>query len=302
MTFKEIKILKNFDYPVSCLDMCLSESGKYLGSIGTYKPSVKIHDLTNISQKSNRHLEAEPMKIVSLSKNLEKLAILRVDRYVEFHVKYGLHERIRMPKLCYDLKYNKFNCQLLACGKSNELYRFDLTEGRFCDPYLTTLDCVTNLDVNLVHGLIGYCGNKKIEFIDQRNCEVVSTTLIDENLSQMSFSSNGISFCTGSELGDVKIYDLRSKNETFSYKHESEIRKIRMIGRSVVSADKNELVIFSDVKIFDRIKTDCPINTLEIDGGIIFLGTDDSDMRTYFSTEFGEIPDWCNVIKVDENI
>ncbi|KAK6089891.1 hypothetical protein P3W45_001094 [Vairimorpha bombi] len=302
MTFKETKILKNFNYPVACLDMCLSESGKYLGSIGTYKPSVKIHDLTNISQKSNRHLEAEPIKIVSLSKNIEKLALLRVDRYVELHVKYGMHERIRMPKLCYDMKYNKFNCQLLASGKSNELYRFDLIEGKFCDSYITTLDFVTSLDINLVHGLVGYCGDKKIEFIDQRNCEVVSTTNIDESLSQMSFSSNGINFCTGSDQGDVKIYDLRSKKEFYTYKHESEIRKVKMIEKSVVSADKNELVIFSDGKIFDKIRTDCPINTFETDGGVIFLGLDESAMRTYFSTEFGNIPDWCNVIKVDDNI
>lgn len=302
MIFKESKILKNFDYPVACLDMCLSESGNYLGSIGTYKPSVKIHDLTNISQKSNRHLEAEPMKLISLSKNLEKLAILRVDRYVEFHVKYGMHERIRMPKLCYDMKYNKFDCNLLTCGKSNEIFRFDLKEGKFSNSYTSSSNCLTSLDINSVHGLIGYCGNKIIEFIDQRSEQIISTTKTYDELSQISFSCNGINFCTGSEKGVVKMYDLRSKKDLHFYNHKSNIRKVKMVNKSIVSADLNEFVVFSDEKIIDRIKTDNPINTFEVDGGVIFLGLDDSAMRTYYSVEFGDIPDWCNVLKVDENI
>lgn len=52
MTFRETKILKNFDYPVACIDMNLSESGNFLVSIGTYKPSVKIHDLQNNHKKA----------------------------------------------------------------------------------------------------------------------------------------------------------------------------------------------------------------------------------------------------------
>lgn len=302
MKFKETKIIKNFDYPVACLDMSISESGNFLASIGTYKPSVKIHDLINIAQKSNRHLEAEPLKIISIDKNCEKLALLRVDRYVEFHVKYGMHEKIRMPKMCYDLKLNKFNGELLACGKSSEIFRFDLIGGKFNNSYNTSLEVVMSADINTKHGLIGYCGNNMIEFIDQRDPCIVSSMKYKDNFLQFAFSENGINFSTGSYDGTVKLFDLRSTNELSSYKHEKEVRKVKMVGKSIISIDQNELCVYSNGTIFDKIHFSVPINTFDVDGGVIFLGMDDKVMKTIYCTDFGEIPEWCHVIKVDENL
>ncbi|WUR04780.1 ribosome biogenesis protein ENP2 [Vairimorpha necatrix] len=298
MKFKESKIIKNFDYPVACQDMHLSESGNFLASVGTYKPSVKIHDLVNIAQKSDRHLESDALKILSLTKNCEKLALLRVDRYIEFHVKYGMHERIRVPKMCYDLKMNNFNANLLACGKSPDIYRFDLLEGRFVESYKTNLQKIMSCDINNVHGLIGYCGDKKIEFIDQRSEEIIST-VEDEDLVNLSFSENGLNFATGSAPGQVKIFDLRSKKELNIYAHKESIRKIKMVGKSVVSVDKEEVIIFSENEIIDRINVECPINTFDILGGVIFLGLDDLNMRTFYCSDFGFIPDWFRAIKVE---
>lgn len=302
MGFKETKIIKNFDYPTACLDMNLSESGNFLVSIGTYKPSVKIHDLTNIAQKSNRHLEAEPMKVLSLTKNCEKLALLRIDRYVEFHVKYGMHERIRMPKLCYDLKFNKFSGDIIACGNSNNIFRFNLIDGKFCTPYDTSLKCIMEIDINSVHSLVGYCGKNNVEFLDQRSSKIVSTTEHNENFLHMAFSNNGINFVVGTENGEILVFDLRSRNPLYKYNHKESVRKVKMIEKKIISIDKHTVMIYKDGEIVDKIPVNVPINTFEVNGGIIFLGLDDINMRTYYSTDFGDIPDWCNIIKVDENL
>lgn len=301
MTFRETKILKNFDYPVACIDMNLSESGNFLVSIGTYKPSVKIHDLQNISQKSNRHLESEPLKVISLDRNAEKLCILRIDRYVEFHVKYGMHERIRMPKTCYDLKLNKFNRDIIAAGKSPELYRFNLEKGEFVKSYTSSLNSIKSIDINSTHGLIGYCDDKIIEFIDQRTGKIVNTSFFDYEFSTFEFSNNGLNFGVGAENGQVFKFDLRSKIPINNYTHESRINKIKMVNKNLISSDKNAIKIFKEGKI-ETINIEKPINTFEIDGGVVFVGMDDVNMKTYVSCDFGEIPNWCNIIKVDDEI
>jgi len=118
----------------------------------------------------------------------------------------------------------------------------------------------------------------------------------------MAFSNNGLNFVVGTENGEILVFDLRSKNPLYKYNHKESVRKVKMIEKKIISIDKHTVMIYKDGEIVDKIPVNVPINTFEVNGGIIFLGLDDINMRTYYSTDFGDIPDWCNIIKVDENL
>ncbi|KAF9764143.1 Nucleolar protein 10 [Nosema granulosis] len=300
MIFSEIHQIKNFEYSVACTDMKLSESKKILTSIGTYRPSVKTHDLFNLSQKTERHLESDAVRVEPLDKDAEKLCVLRVDRFLEFHAKYGMHDRIRMPSLCFDVKLNKFKANVLCVGKSNEVYRFCLEKGRFESPYLTTIKAINSVSINNVHGLIGLCGEKKIQFIDQRTSSIVSSTQFEHDFTSMDFSENGIFFSTGTTEGDVMYFDLRSKTPLGRHSHQGEIKKIQVVGRNTISTDDSSIKIFREEVVLGEIKLRERINTFETCGGVIFVGCDSPNMKTFYSTEFGDIPSWCKIVKTEE--
>lgn len=301
MIFSEIHQIKNFEYSVCCTDMKLSESKKVLTSIGTYRPSVKTHDLFNLSQKTERHLESDAVRVEPLDKDAEKLCVLRVDRYLEFHAKYGMHERVRLPILCYDVKLNKFNANVLSCGKSNKIYGFSLEQGRFVNPYLTTMSSIASLSINKVHGLVGACGHNSIQFIDQRSSSVISCSKFDFEFTSLDFSENGLNFSVGSSQGDVFLFDLRSKERLASHRLSGEIKKVQMVGRNTISTDSTKVLISREGEVLGEIVTGDKINTFESCGGVIFIGCDSPEMKSFYSSEFGDIPEWCKIVKTEEN-
>lgn len=297
MKFTEIEQIKNFEYSVACTDMTLSESKKILVSIGTYRPAVKTHDLINLTQKTERHLEFEPLRVECLDREGEKLCILREDSVLEFHAKYGLHEKVKLPRKSYDLKFNKFNSEILSGGFKN-IYRFNLEHGKFMKPYLTTI-LPSSISLNTVHGLIGLCGQNKIQFIDQRISKVISSTEHPFEFTSMDFSENGINFSVSSEEGNVLFFDLRSKINLNQIKHEGPIKKVKVRRKTTISCDRTSLQISNNDQN-TILNMNVPINTFEICDGVLFVGCDSPKLKTFYSSGFGEIPEWCKIVKVEE--
>ena len=63
-----------------------------------YPPSVKVFQLDQLAMYFERRFDNEIIDFIMLEDDWKKMAFLRADRYIEFHSRFGLHEKIRVPK------------------------------------------------------------------------------------------------------------------------------------------------------------------------------------------------------------
>ena len=97
--------------------------GQYVISIRTYPPRIKCCQLFEVSLKFERYVDSESVDFMFLGTDYAKLAILGMDRSIEFHAGYGRHETIRVPKFGRAMAYESSNCDLLVCGIENRNMR-----------------------------------------------------------------------------------------------------------------------------------------------------------------------------------
>ena len=102
-----------------------------------------------------------------LSEDYSKLVFLCDDRNIELHAQYGRHFKIRIPKFGRDIVCNPHSADIFTAGASNEIYRLNLSLGRFQSPFISDspeLNCVaysSPLDLVAVGGIDG-----RVEFWD----------------------------------------------------------------------------------------------------------------------------------------
>lgn len=148
-----ITLLQDLEMPVASTKIRQSPDGRFLLVGGTYSPRIRCYELAEMSMKFERYLDSEVVDICILSEDYGKLAILGSDRTVMFHAPYGNHEKIRLPTFGRAMAYEKSTCDLMvvSSGKrpslgagtgggqsrrmGGEVYRFNLDEGRFSQPY-----------------------------------------------------------------------------------------------------------------------------------------------------------------------
>lgn len=145
--------------PIVSNQVQMSPDGQYIFSTGVYKPKVKCFDITQFSMKFDRCFDSECVKFRILSEDYSKLVFLHNDRYVEFHAQYGKYYKIRIPKFGRDFGYHYSSCDLYFVGACDEIFRFNLEQGRF----LTSLKSQTTVENNCcefnpIHELFT-CGN-----------------------------------------------------------------------------------------------------------------------------------------------
>jgi len=148
-----ITLLQDLEMPVSSNKVRQSPDGRFLIVGGTYSPRIRCYELSEMSMKFERYLDSEVVDIQILSEDYGKLAILGADRSVSFHAPYGNHSVIRLPTFGRAMAYEKTTCDLLVVSSGKrvspgaaatggqamgEIYRFNLDEGRFSQPYSFT--------------------------------------------------------------------------------------------------------------------------------------------------------------------
>lgn len=69
---------------------------------------VRVYDLTQLSMKFERHLDAEIVDFQILGDDYCKIAFLCADRSICLHAKPGAYYRTRIPKAGRDLAYASF--------------------------------------------------------------------------------------------------------------------------------------------------------------------------------------------------
>ncbi|EGV61990.1 Small ribosomal subunit biogenesis [Yamadazyma tenuis] len=312
-----IELIQDFEFSESSNKIKVSPDGQYAMATGTYKPQIHVYDFSNLSLKFERHTDAENVDFIILSDDWTKSVHLQNDRSIQFQTKGGVHYKTRIPKFGRCMSYNPFICDLLVGGAGNELYRLNLDQGRFLNPFVVESDLGINaLDVNKTHGLISAgLEDGTVEFWDprarQRAAKLYVSDQLEESceISALSFRNDGLSFACGTSEGKSLIYDLRASTPTIvkDQGYGFEIKKIIWIDEN--SSDTNK-ILTSDkriAKIWDRnsgkpfasMEPSVDINDVEYikDSGMFFMANEGISMHSYYIPNLGPAPKWCSFLE-----
>ena len=292
--FKEVKSLNDLNFSVACNDIAISPNGKKLIASGIYKPTLKLFDLKNTVMKFERHLVSDPIKNLFLEDNGEKFAILRNDKTIEFHIKGGLHEKIKTVNQPHDIILNKFASELYIGGNYNEINRFNLEQGRF----LKSIPCngATRFSFSEVHTLFGTIFKNNLRFIDPKTKTDVFSKNYEEEIISISQDETGLKYVLGTESGQLLEYDLRSPKVLRSLQFENFLSEIFYSGKNILASTvkKIYLVKENDMKYIETnsINPGFLINTFCSNGGVVFVGGEAVQIKTFVCEDLGKIPDW----------
>lgn len=311
-----IELIQDFEFSEASNKIKVSPDGQFAMATGTYKPQIHVYDFANLSLKFDRHTDCENIDFLILSQDWTKSVHLQNDRSIEFHTKGGIHYRSRIPKFGRSLAYNEVNCDLLVGAAGNELYRLNLDQGRFLNPYvLDTNRGVNTVDINPVHGLVtAGLEDGTVEFWDPRSRHRAAKLYVSDQLEEnvqitaAKFRNDGLNFACGTSNGKTLIYDLRTavpsivKDQGYGY----DIKKIVWIDENSSDSEKILTTDRRIAKIWDRnsgkpfasMEPSVDINDVEYvkESGMFFMANEGIPMHTYYIPNLGPAPKWCSFL------
>lgn len=294
MKFKEIPSLQDLGFPVACIDIAVSPNGKKLMAIGIYKPTIKLFDLKAGIMKFERHLVSDPLKIFFLEDDGEKFAILRNDKTIEFHIKGGLHEKVRATNQPQDIVLNKGNAELYIGGNYGEINRFNLEQGRF----MKSVPCqgATRLAFSDVHGILGAVSKNTLSFIDTKSRSEIFSKVYDDEITTISQDTTGLKYVIGTESGKLLEYDFRSPLALRTVELDNFPIKTCYSGKNIVAGTSKQIYFLDEkAQAIDHnsfINPGFIINTFCVEGGVVFIGGESLSIKTFINEDVGKVPDW----------
>ena len=109
---RRIDLIQDFQFSSSSQTIRQSPDGRFIAATGTYAPTLKMYELSEMGMKFERRLDSEAVDFLFLSQDYGKLAILQADRNVELHAPYGKHFKTRIPTFGRAMAYETSTCQL----------------------------------------------------------------------------------------------------------------------------------------------------------------------------------------------
>lgn len=314
-----VELIQDFEFSEASNKIKVTQDGQYCMATGTYKPQIHVYDFANLALKFERHTDAENVDFLVLSEDWTKSVHLQNDRSIQFQNKGGLHYTTRIPKFGRSLEYNSVNCDLYVGASGDELYRLNLEQGRFLNPFKLDSEGVNHVSINKVNGLLAVgMEDKVVEFWDPRARSRVCKLHIpnDEKalmqVTTTSFRNDGLNFACGTSNGYTYLYDLRAsepsvvKDQGYGF----EVKKIIWldnVGHN--SSNDNNKILTSDkriAKIWDRIdgkafasmEPSVDLNDIEhIPGSGMFMTANEGiPMHTYYIPQLGPSPRWCSFL------
>lgn len=312
---RRIELIQDFNMPTASNCVRVTPDGQYLLSAGVYKPRIKCYDVNQLSIKFDRCFDSECVKFEFLSEDFSKLVLLQADRYIEFHAQYGRYYRTRMPKFGRDMVYHKPSCDLYLVGDGSEVYRMNLEQGRFLQPYSTSSAEINVCKVNDVHQLlsVGTIDGKIVCFDPRSRANVgtldlaLSKTIqeLDSAPAVTSLAFNGaLEMAVGTSSGHVLLYDIRATRPRLVKNHYYELPI-----KNIHYHKHNNRIITADTKIikvwdvekgdnFTSIEPGVTINDMCVyqDSGLIFLANEAQKNSVYYVPALGQAPRWCSFL------
>ncbi|KAG7194480.1 Small ribosomal subunit biogenesis [Scheffersomyces spartinae] len=311
-----IELIQDFEFSEASNKVKVTPDGQYAMATGTYKPQIHVYDFANLSLKFDRHTDTENVDFVILSDDWTKSIHLQNDRSIEFQTKGGIHYKTRVPKFGRSIAYDPVKCDFLVGASGNEIYRLNLDQGRFLNPYvLDTSQGVNSVGINSVHGLVSAgLEDGTVEFWDPRSRQRAAKLFINDQLGESllvtatAFRNDGLNFACGTLTGMSLLFDLRN-SVPYSVRDQGygfDIKKIIWLDENasdsdkILTSDKRIAKIWdrNDGKLFASMEPSVDINDVEYikDSGMFFMANEGMPMHTYYIPNLGPSPKWCSFL------
>ena len=311
---RRIELVQDLNFPASSGRCKVTADGRYAIVSGLHPPQVKCYDLSQLSAKWSRGLDAEVVDFQCLSDDYSKLAFLCADRSIRFHAKFGAYYQTRTPKQGRDLAYSENTGDLCVVGSSSEVWRLNLEQGRFLQPLESACEELNVCGISPTHGLFAAgSGDGELECFDLRARKSCATMRVcdqrDEGgVTSLRFDPNGLQIAVGSEGGYIRLYDLRSSRPLRVKDHMNGFPIIDL--KYHTSVDGTRRVVSTDkkiVKVWDE-RTGTPYTSIEPGyeindlcmwdkTGLMMMTQEHTQMSVYFTPALGAAPKWCSFLE-----
>jgi ribosome biogenesis protein ENP2 len=275
---RRVELLQDFQMPASSSKLVQSPDGRYIMAAGTYPPRIRCYDVHELGLKFERYVNAAVVDMVMLGDDYGKLALLQDDRTVAFHAHYGAHESIRIPSFGRAMAYEPSTCELLIAAKGNHVYRVNLDEGRFGEPWAFDTTGTgaagasgTCISVHQRHPLAAIgCDDGTVRFWDNRSPDSLlrpflkldvgsavagygyaddpNSSTNNNEITAIAHDTSGLYMAVGTGGGLVALYDVRSSRPLHvqEHKHGLPIHTVKFHSGSgmVLSSDEKLVKIW----------------------------------------------------------
>ncbi|KAI1732694.1 hypothetical protein Ddc_01577 [Ditylenchus destructor] len=319
---RRIQLMQDCEMPCVSHTINFTPDGKYMFASGTYKPTVKCYELSELSLKFERGLDADVVKMIVLSEDSSKFALLEEERYVELHTTYGRYFRLRVPHFGRDMAFCREISELYIAGCQSDIFRLNLEEGRFLEPLKSSASSLNCCQFSDAHQLLVVGTNDgRVEAYDYRDHKRVSTLdcVLNNNIAlQLDLDSKSLPEVTcvqfkdalhlgvGLSTGHVLLYDIRSSKPYMVKDHQmgQPIKKLEFL------KDHNELVMSMDPRVlkiwheengrpFAAIEPGHQLNDFcrYPNSGLLYFANDTTKLFQYFIPSLGPAPKWCSYLE-----
>ncbi|CAJ0580063.1 unnamed protein product, partial [Mesorhabditis spiculigera] len=314
---RRIQLIQNFEMPDVANCMSISKDRRYIFAAGTYKPFLKCYDVEQMSEKFARGIDEEIIKILNLTDDFQKFVLLEQQRWVEMHYPRGRYFRLRIPKYGRDMGFINERSELVISASGDEVYRLNLEQGEFLEPYRLQGGSGTALAVAEWHQLMSVGTTEgTVECWDHRDKSRAGVLELRQGLADEIRGTSAVTaltfrdplcFGVGTASGHVLLYDIRSSRPLLVKDSQNElpIRRIEFVRREeddlVLSMDNRALKIWEERngRAVTAIEPEAPINDFVRypDSGLIFMAAESSKMLQYFAPLLGPAPKWCSFLE-----
>ena len=322
---RHLELVQGLTFDAACSSISATADGNYLLAAGYHPPTIKCYDLNELSLKWQRCLTSEIVRFLPLEEDYAKIAFVCADRTLAFHAKFGAYFATRTPRVGRALAYVPETAELLVGGSSSEIYRLDLSEGRFMAPLETGMDAVNALDMCPAHGLLAAGGEGagapgrgaaagRVECFDPRSRGMIGALRVDDDVSAVRFSGNGMQLACGTAGGIVKVFDLRSSRPVIEKDHMYDSRIVSIdfhsaaagaledTRRSIVSSDRHAVRVWDAATGETAAAIEPPKTTVNDvcafpGSGLLLVGCEHAKVQSYFIPSMGPAPRWCHFLE-----
>ena len=314
---RRVELIQDFEMATASQAIKMTSDGEHIIVAGTYPPVVRCYTVSDMAMKFQRGLTCEVVNFETLSEDFGKLVFLQTDRTLNFHAPYGTHYSVRVPKFGRDLIYGWTNCDLYVAGSGEEVYRLNLEQGTFKEPFTLGFTGCNTLHINPVHNLLG-CGGETAacEFWDPRSRKAVAKLQVDTNpnveVTALKFDTDGLTLGVGTSNGNCLLYDIRSRTPLYTKEHQYGLPVIDVTfhngSKHVLSTDKKVVKIWDRQephmgRVLTNIETPCDINAIHCvsdkrgQSGMLMMAGEQSRMMAYYVPQLGPAPRWCSFLE-----
>lgn len=316
------ELIQDLEMPVLSTNVVISPDQNYLFVTGMYKPRLRCYDFRQMAMKFERCFDSECVKMMVLSDDFSKIAMLQQDRHIEFHNSTGYYFKVRIPKPGRDFCYDYKNCIINSCGASCDIFRLNLDIGAFDDSLVSDKggfnSVATNSDLQLtlggsVDGTIECWDSRasRTEVVKSFDCSVFSpyysgSELDTPAITSMKFKDN-LNLAVGTSTGQVFLFDLRT-NKPYTIKDHYFGIPIKALDFHSTSNEHDLVMSLDDkvVKMWDRnngetftaIQPDKDLNDFCTipKTGMLFLTCEGQKVQPFYIPSLGPAPKWCSYL------